>query len=58
MNGILKRVLHFIHLNISSFLSKVEELWLNAKSTNATIEDICEFKHDTSALKQEISIDN
>ena len=58
MNGILKRVLHFIHLNISSFLSKVEELWLITKSTNATIEDICEFKRDTSALKQEISIGN
>ena len=49
---------HFIHLNINSSLSKIEELRCIAKSTNAGGISICEFKLDASVLEQEISIDN
>ena len=45
MNRIFnKRDLHFIHLNINSLLSKVDELCYIAKSTNAVIIDICKSK--------------
>ena len=36
-NVFKNRGLHFIHLIINSFLSKIEELHLNAKSTNAAV---------------------
>ena len=50
--------LHFIHLNINSLLSKIEELRFIAKSTNAAVMGICESKFDASVLEQETSIDN
>ena len=53
-----KRSLHFIHLNINSLLSKIEELGYIAKSTDADIIGICESKLDTSVLDPEISTDN
>ena len=53
-----KRGLHFIHLNINSFLSKIEELCLIAKSTNAAVTGICECKLDASLIAQEVNIDN
>ena len=52
------RGLHLIHLHINILLSKIEELRYIAKSTNATIIDICESKLDASVLEQEISLDN
>ena len=53
-----QRGLHFIHLNINSFLSKIEELHLIAKSTNAAVIGISESKLDASVIAQEINIDN
>ena len=52
------RRLHFIHLNINSLLSKIEELRFIAKSTNAAVIGLCESKLDASVLEQEIRIDN
>ena len=53
-----QRGLHFIHLNINSFLSKIEELHLIAKSTNAAVIGISESKLDASVIAQEINIGN
>ena len=52
------RDLHFIHLNINSLLSKIEELCFIAKSTSAAVIGICESQLDASVLEKEISIDN
>ena len=52
------RGLHFIHLNINSFLPKIEELGIIAKSTNAAIISISETKLHESALEPEIQIDD
>ena len=57
-NVFKKRGLDFIHLTISSLLSKIEELHYIAKSTNAAVIGICESKLDTYVLDPEISIDN
>ena len=57
-NVFKKRGLHFIHLNINSLLSKIEELLYIAKSTNAAIIGISESKLDASVLDSEISIYN
>ena len=55
---IKNRGLHFIHLNINSLLSKIEELRYIAKSTYATVIGICECKLGASVWDPEISIDN
>ena len=52
------RGLHFIYLNINSFLSKLEELRFIAKSTNAAVIDIYESKLDASVIAQEVNTDN
>ena len=52
------RGLHFIHLNISSLLQKIEEVQIIAKSTNAAIIGISESKLDESVLEPEIQIDD
>ena len=57
-NVFKKRSLHFIHLNINSLLSKIEEIRYNAKSTNAVAVGICESKLVALVLDPEISIDN
>ena len=57
-NVFKNRGLHFIHLNSSSLLPKIEELCLIAKSTKAAVIGICESKLDASVLDPEISIDN
>ena len=57
-NVFKNRALHFIHLNINSLLSKIEELHFIAKSTNAAIINICESKLDALVLEQEICIVN
>ena len=54
-NVFKNRGLHFIHLNINSLLSKIEELCFIAKSA---VIGICESKLDASVLEQEINIDN
>ena len=57
-NVFKNRGLHLIHLNINSFLSKIEGLRFIAKSTNAALIGIFESKLDASVLEQDISIDN
>ena len=57
-NVFKNRGLHFIHLNINSLLSKIEELCFIAQFTNAAVIGICESKLDASVLEQDISIDN
>ena len=51
------RGLHFIHLSINSLLTKIEELRIIAKPTNAAIIGISESKLDESVLEPEIQID-
>ena len=48
------RGLHFIHLNINSFLPKIEEVRYIAKSTNAAVIGICESELDVTVLDPEI----
>ena len=57
-NVFRSRGLHFIHLNINTLLSKLEELSYIVKFTNDAIIGICESKLDASVLEQEISFDN
>ena len=57
-NVFKKRGLHFIHLNINSFLSKIEELCDITKSTNAAVIGICKSKLDVLVLDPELSIDS
>ena len=49
---------HFIHLNVNSFLPKIDELRNIAKLSNAEVIDISESKLDDSVLSSEIHIDN
>ena len=50
--------LHFIHLNINSFLPEIGELRIIAKSSNAAIIGISESKLDESVLEPEIENDD
>ena len=52
-----KRGLHFIHLNINSILSKIDELRLIAQNSKATIIGISESKIDETVLDGEIDIE-
>ena len=57
-NFFKNRNLHFIHLNINSLLSKIEELCVTAKYTNAADISICELKLGASVLEHEIGVSN
>ena len=50
------RGLHFIHLNINNLLPKIEELRIIAKSTNAAIIGISDFKLDESVLESSFKL--
>ena len=50
--------LHLIHLNINSFLSKIDALRYIANSSNAAVIGISESKLDKSLLQLEIQINN
>lgn len=52
-----QRGLHFLHLNINSLLSKIDELRLIAHKTNAAVIGISETKLDKSVLDSEVRID-
>ena len=52
-----KRGLHFIHLNINSLLSKIDELREIAKVSRAAVIGITESKLDNSVLDGEINIE-
>ena len=53
-----KRSLHFVHININSFLPKIDELQCIAKLSEAAVIGISESKLDYSALSSEIQIEN
>ena len=57
-NSFKSRTLHVIYLNINSLLPKIKELRIIAKSNNAAIIGISEFKLDESVLEPEIRIDD
>ena len=52
-----KRGLHFVHLNINSLLSKIDELREIAKVSTAAVIGITESKLDNSVLDGEINIE-
>ena len=52
-----KRGLHFIHLNINSVLSKIDELRIIANKSKASVIGITESKLDKTVLDGEINID-
>ena len=53
-----KRGLHFIHLNINSLPSEIEELRQIAKDTNSAVTGLSERKLDNTIFDSEISIPN
>ena len=53
-----KRGLHFVHLNINSLPSKIEELRQIAKNTNSTVIGFSETKLDKTIFDSEVSIPN
>ena len=52
-----KRGMHFIHLNINSLLSKIDEICLIAKLTNATVIGLSELKLDDTVWSSEPQIE-
>ena len=53
-----KRGLHFVHLNINSLPSKIEELRQIAKNTNSAVTGLSETKLDKTIFDSEVSIPN
>ena len=53
-----KRGLHFVHLNINSLPSKIEELKQIAKNTNSAVTGLSETKLDKTIFDSEFSIPN
>ena len=51
-----KRGLHFVHLNINSLPSKIEELGQIAKNTNSAVIGLSETKLDKTMFDSEVSI--
>ena len=52
-----KRGMHFIHLNINSLLSKIDEICLIAKPANATVIGLSELKLDDTVWSSEPQIE-
>ena len=52
-----KRGMLFIHLNINSLLSKIDEICYIAKLTNATVIGLSETKLDNTVLSSELEIE-
>ena len=52
------RGLHFVHLNINSLSSKIEELRQIAKNTNSAVTGLSETKLDKTIFDSEVSISN
>ena len=57
MEHIIKRGIHFIHLNINSLLSKIDEIRYSVKQTNATVIGLTENKLDNTVLSSELEIE-
>ena len=53
-----KRGLHFVHININSFLPKINELRYIAKLSEAAVTGISKSELDDSVLSSEIQIEN
>ena len=53
-----KRRLHFVHLNINSLPSKIEEVRHITKNTNSTIIGLSKTKLDKTIFDSEVSIPN
>ena len=53
-----KQELHFVHLNINSLPSKIEELRQIAKNTNLAVIGLSETKLDRTTFDSEVSIPN
>ena len=51
------RGMHFIHLNINSILTKIDEIRYVAKLTNATVIGLSEAKLDNTVLSSELEIE-
>ena len=51
------RGMHFIHLNINSILTKIDEIHYLAKLTNATVIGLSETKLDNTVLSSELEIE-
>ena len=49
-----KRGTHFIHLNINSLLSKIDEIRYIAEVTNAIVIGLSEIKLDNTVLSSEL----
>ena len=56
-NVFQKRYMHFIHLNVNSLLSKIDEICYFAKLTNATVVGLSETKLDNTVLSSELEIE-
>ena len=52
-----KRGLHFLHLNVNSLLSKIEEMRQIALASNAAVIGITESKLDDTVLDGEVNIE-
>ena len=52
-----KTGIHFIHLNINSLLSKIDEIRYIAEVTNATVIGLSEIKLDITVLSSELEIE-
>ena len=57
MEYISERGIHFIHLNINSFLCKIDEIRYIAKLTNTTVIGLNETKLDNTVLSSEFEIE-
>ena len=58
LNIFRSRGIHLIHLNVNSFLPKIDEMRYIAESTRATVIGITESKLNESVFQLEIQIDN
>ena len=54
MEYILKRGMHYIHLNINSLLPKIDETRYVARLTNATVIELSETKLQNTVLGSEL----
>ena len=57
-NVFKKKGMHFIHININSFLPKIDEVRYIANITNASIIGISETKLDETILSSELEVDS
>ena len=54
---IIRKRLHFIHLDINSLMPKIDELWYIAKNSNAAVIGVSETKLDNTVSDSEVAED-